>query len=290
MRSRPGSPRKRPTAELAGACTRRDALGLSLSALIPACRSEKETAQSHESASLVSAPGHEPASPSSAVAEPFGGLEVKLGGDLAEDERGGAAVVLLHGFGAAGDDLVSLARALRQPRTRYVVPAGLLEAPGGGGGRAWWMLKQRPSAYDEQQELLVPGDSLAKARAAVLGVVSTVRERYAPQALFIAGFSQGAMLALDVAAHASAGVDRVAVLSGALPQATSALLAKPRKERPLAFVSHGRQDRVLRFAGAERLVERLKASGHHVTFQPFEGGHEIPPEISGTLRDFFAPA
>jgi phospholipase/carboxylesterase len=217
-------------------------------------------------------------------------LEVKLGGDLKEDERGGTAIVLLHGFGAAGDDLVSLARALRQPRTRYVVPAGLLEAPGGAGGRAWWTLRKIPPAYDDEQEILVPAEALAKARSAVLGVVATVRQRFAPESLFVAGFSQGAMLALDVAAHPSAKVDRVAVLSGALPQSTSQLLAKPRKQRPLAFVSHGRRDRILRFVGAERLVERLKASGHDVTFQPFDGGHEIPPEISGTLREFFGPA
>ena len=98
------------------------------------------------------------------------------------------------------------------------------------------------------------------------------------------------MLALDVAAQKSAAVDRVAVLSGALPHATSVLLGKPRKERPLAFVSHGRPDRILRFAGAERLVSRLEESGHDVAFHPFDGGHEIPPAISQALREFFAPA
>lgn len=269
--------------KLRALCTRRDALGLTLSALLPACRSEKEPAPSHEPASLTSAAA------SNAGAE-YGGLDVKLGGDLAERERGGTTVVLLHGFGAAGDDLVSLARALRQPRTRYVVPAGLLEAPGGAGGRAWWMLGKRKPSYDEHEELLVPSDALIAARQAVQGVLSTIRERYAPEALFIAGFSQGAMLALDVAAHKASGIDRVAVLSGALPQHTSAALGKPASKRPLVFVSHGREDRVLRFAGAEHLVHRLEASGHTVTFQPFAGGHEIPEETSAALRDFFAPA
>jgi len=209
---------------------------------------------------------------------------VTSGGDLGEDERGGTAVVLLHGFGAAGDDLVSLARSLAQPRTRYVVPAGPLSLE--SGGRAWWQLKQRPT-YDAEQELVVDRDALLRARAAVLGVLATVRERHAPKALFIAGFSQGAMLALDVALHESSGVDRVGVLSGALTHTTAASLAKPRSKRPLVFVSHGRQDRVLRFAGAEHLVERLKASDHSVTFRPFDGSHEIPPEIAAALHDFF---
>jgi phospholipase/carboxylesterase len=255
-------------------CTRRDALGLTLGALVPACRKS-------EPAPLPQSTGNGPGAETSAA---FGGLEVTSGGDLAEAERGGTAVVLLHGFGAAGDDLVSLARSLARPRTRFVVPAGLLTL--GNGGRAWWQLAQRP-AYDAEQELLVDPDALLRARRAVQGVLSTIRERYAPDALFIAGFSQGAMLSLDVAAQPSAGVDRVAVLSGALPQPTAHALAK-RVNLPRVLVSHGRQDRILRFAGAEHLVQRLEASGYAVTFRPFEGGHEIPLEIRYALRNFFA--
>ena len=177
-----------------------------------------------------------------------------------------------------------LARSLARPRTRFVVPAGLLTL--GNGGRAWWQLAQRP-AYAAAQEMLVDQDALLLARRAVQGVLSTVRERYAPEALFVAGFSQGAMLSLDVAAQPSAGVDRVAVLSGALPQPTSRVLTK-HATMPRVFVSHGRQDRILPFAGAEHLVRRLETSGYAVTFRPFEGGHEIPLEIRDALRDFFA--
>jgi len=220
---------------------------------------------------------------SAANAVPFGGLEVKLGGDLAEHERGGTAVVLLHGFGAAGDDLVSLARSLVQPRTRYVVPAAPVELP--NGGRAWWPLKQR-SAYNTEQELVVPAQALEAPRAAVLGALRTVRERYAPESLLLAGFSQGAMLALDVALQPSSKVDRVAVLSGALTTETSPVLANPHHSRPRALVSHGRQDRVLRFAGAEHAVQSLKSASLAVHFLPFDGGHEISPEVVQALRGF----
>jgi len=249
-------------------------LGLALGALVPACRAKSEPAQAR---AAVATDG--------ASSEPFGGLEVTSGGDLTEDEHGGTAVVLLHGFGAAGDDLVSLARELALPRTRYVVPAGPLTLP--SGGRAWWQLKQRPT-YDTEQALVVDPEALLGARRAVQGVLATIRERYAPQALFVAGFSQGAMLALDVAVQKSSAVDRVGVLSGALTVETARLLVKRRKA-PLVFASHGRQDRVLRFEGAEHLVERLKAAEYSVTFQPFSGGHEIPPEVRAGLHDFFGP-
>lgn len=212
---------------------------------------------------------------------------MKLGGDLAEHERGGTAVVLLHGFGASGDDLVSLARALVQPRTRYVVPAGLLSLP--NGGRAWWPLKQRID-YDAEQELPVAPAALESARAAVLGVLRTVRERYAPETLLLAGFSQGAMLALDAALQPASGVQRVAVLSGALTTATARDLASSPSPRPRVFVSHGRKDRILRFAGAEHAVERLQSAGLPVAFHPFAGGHEISEDVVNALREFlFGP-
>lgn len=214
---------------------------------------------------------------------PYGGLEVTSGGDLAEDERGGTAVVLLHGYGASGDDLVSLARSLAHPRTRYLVPAGPLALP--NGGRAWWPFKAR-SAYNAEQELLVPSEQLLPARARVQGVLRTVRERYAPDALYLLGFSQGAMLALDVALQSSPAVDRLAVLSGALLVPSSAQLHQARTARPSVFVSHGRDDRVLRFAGAEHLVAELKSADYAVIFSPFNGGHEISPGTVALLREF----
>jgi phospholipase/carboxylesterase len=288
VRSRAGSPKRKPTAEVArlrgsrhAPCSRRDALGLTLGALassLPACRSHapappEESTPPAESASVAE----------QLAAAPFGGLEVTSGGDLAEDERGGIAVVLLHGYGASGDDLVSLARSLAHPRTRYVVPAGPLALP--NGGRAWWPLKAR-SNYNAEQELLVPLEQLLPARAAVQGVLRTVRERYAPETLCLLGFSQGAMLALDVALLPSPVVDRVAVLSGALPVPTAQELLRPRHARPKVFVSHGRDDRVLRFAGAERLVAQLKSADCAVSFSPFNSGHEISPGTVALLREF----
>jgi phospholipase/carboxylesterase len=252
------------------------ALAWTLSALSPACRSRTEPAPA-ASASVTD----------SASTAPFGGLDVKSGGDLREDERGGTAVVLLHGYGASGDDLVSLAQSLPHPRTRYVVPAAPLALP--GGGRAWWPLA-RPLAYDAEQELVVPSALLTSSRRAVQGVLRTIRERYAPDTLCLLGFSQGAMLALDVAVGPASGVARVAVLSGALPQETSRQLTKDRAPRPLVFVSHGRVDRVLRFSGAEHMVERLQSSGYSVSFSPFNGGHEISSGTVALLQEFLFAA
>ncbi len=73
----------------------------------------------------------------------LGPLDVRMTGGSDGDGGGeGPVVVLLHGFGAPGDDLVGLWRSFAAPRgTRYVFP----EAPIAlghqyAGGRAWWWI------------------------------------------------------------------------------------------------------------------------------------------------------
>jgi phospholipase/carboxylesterase len=207
---------------------------------------------------------------------------------LREDERGGTAVVLLHGYGAQGDDLLSLARSLQRPRTRFVLPAAPLSLP--GGGRAWWDIEasDRPRYVTDQagEPPSALNPQLEAARRGVQAVLARTVQLYGPERLFIAGFSQGAMLSLDVALAGSPPVERVAVLSGALLTDALALLDTPRDKRPAVFISHGHEDARLPFSGAERMKSELEQRGFPVTFQPFSGGHEIPGAVVTALQSF----
>lgn len=75
--------------------------------------------------------------------ERLGGLQVRItGGTDGKGGGNGPVVVLLHGFGAPGDDLVSLGPALDAPSgTRFLFPEGPLSlSMGFGESRAWWMI------------------------------------------------------------------------------------------------------------------------------------------------------
>lgn len=215
-------------------------------------------------------------------------LELLRLGPLQEAQRGGLLVVLLHGWRAHGDDLAPLAEQLAQPGQRYLVPAGPLAEP--NGGRAWWRLDgaTRPAhAYrDEVPAGHVFNPQLLAARQAVQALLRDARERYAPDAIAIAGFSQGAMLALDVALAADPPVARVAALSGTLLVDSLPSLRAKRAPLPAVFVSHGRQDGVLPFAAAAAIPAVLSAHGYAVKFLPFDGGHQIPPAVISELRAF----
>lgn len=235
----------------------------------------------------ASSSGGSPASGVHAAAAP---LDVLRLGPLREDEKGGLLVVLLHGWRARGDDLAPLAQRLAQPGQRYLVPAAPLAEP--NGGRAWWRLEgATPPAHAYRDELpdgYPHHPQLQAARQSVQALLRDAQRRYAPDAIALAGFSQGAMLALDVALAAEPPVARVAVLSGTLLVDSLPSLRAKVPSPPAVFVAHGRSDAVLPFAAASAIPTVLSAHGFPVTFFPFDGGHQIPPDVVSELRSFLA--
>jgi phospholipase/carboxylesterase len=221
----------------------------------------------------------------------WGGLEVVRVSDMGEDERGGIAVVVLHGWGAPGDDLVPIAQLLKRPGVRFFVPAAPL--PEVGGGRAWWHLdpNARPphAATDQPTPGFRPTPAVVAARQALQALIATVVDRHAPTTIALAGFSQGAMLAIDVALAGAPSVARVVAMSGVLLMDSVAALSAPRPSKPLFLLSHGRQDPVVPFAAGTSAKDLLEKHGFAVTWRPFAGGHEIPAPVLRDVEEFLFP-
>ncbi len=226
----------------------------------------------------------------------LGGLDAVLTGGT--DRVGGGSgplVVLLHGFGAPGEDLVSLSRVIRAPQgTRFLFPAAPIDlgAFGFGDARAWWMIDMakldRAIRSGELRDLTneVP-EGLAPARILVDAFLDEATELLRPSKLVLGGFSQGAMLSLDVALRGERALAGLALLSGTiLAEREWKELYGKRKGLPV-FQSHGQSDAILPFSIAERLTKELTAAGLAARFVPFRGGHEIPPPVIDGLSSFF---
>jgi len=271
--------------------SRREALLGAVASGVWACQAGEVAAGAPRraaAANATSAPAGATASAASGSSQSRpGGLDVVRMG-LGEQEKGGALVVLLHGWRAQGNDLVGLARELAHARARFLVPAAPLAEP--GGGRAWWRLDtaDRPAHAwtDELTSDYRPHAAVAAARGSVQALLRDAKQRYAPDSIALVGFSQGAMLALDVALAADPPVDRVAVLSGVIIADALPALHVKKPALPAVFVSHGRSDPVLPFAGGASIETVLAPYGYQVKFVPFEGGHEIPPGVVEQLRTF----
>ena len=213
------------------------------------------------------------------------------------DTARGLDVVLMHGFGASGSDLVSLADAVDAPEgTRFFFPEAPLQLPpelGAGDGRAWWMIDleriQRAVMRGDPRDMtqhFPPG--LAPARELLLGTLDALvadhgvrRER-----LVLGGFSQGAMLACDVALRTEDALAGLVLMSGTyLSEAEWQPRMAKRRGLPV-LQSHGTTDPLLSFAIAERLRDALTESGLPTEFVPFHGGHGIAPNVIDRLGAF----
>lgn len=201
--------------------------------------------------------------------------------------------ILLHGFGAPGDDLVTLAHAVEAP-TRFVFPEAPLRLGGMyGAARAWWPLdlaKLERALHSGSQAALrgeVPA-GLAQARAQLSQLVDEVEKRFSVprDRIVLGGFSQGSMLALDVALHTKQAVAAVVVLSGTLVAGAEWVPLMPTLAGTPIFQSHGRQDPLLPFEVAELLRDQLVQAGVPVDWRPFDGGHTVPAAVLTELGAF----
>jgi phospholipase/carboxylesterase len=227
--------------------------------------------------------------------EELGPLTVRIaGGTDREGAGGGPAVVLLHGFGAPGDDLASLHRVLRAaPGTRWVFPEGPLSLASLGmpGGRAWWMIdiarfQQARSPEEVESRMAEVPSGLAAAREAVIAMLDALDAKLHPSKVVLGGFSQGAMLAIDVALRTERPLAGLVAMSGALIAASEWKAIAPKRAGTAVVQSHGTRDAILPFMAGERLRDALKGAGLSHTWVQFAGGHEIPGQVVDAVGSF----
>jgi phospholipase/carboxylesterase len=202
-------------------------------------------------------------------------------------------VVLCHGFGAGGTDLVPLGFELRSmnatlsDQLQFVFPAARLSLDDQGmpGARAWWHIDMvaLTEAISNGVLRLMRDEhppELPAAREALLELIREIQEETGlPLSRFVlGGFSQGAMLATDVALHLPETVGALCVFSGTLLCETVWRPLAARHEKLRVLQSHGRHDMILPFEAARWLRDMFQDSGIHVEFIEFAGDHTIPAE------------
>ncbi len=203
-------------------------------------------------------------------------------------------ILMLHGFGANNDDLAPLAPHLDpKGEWNWFFPNGIQEVAIGPQmiGRAWFPLRMadleaaamRGEVVDFADTL---PDGMVEARTRLISFLNTLR--IPPKDLVIAGFSQGAMMSVDIAAHLPAEIRGLIMFSGTLinRQAWAELL--PGKSKIPFFQSHGRSDPLLGYQHAERLYQELLSAKLTGKFVGFSGGHEIPLQVINQAKEFIA--
>lgn len=151
-----------------------------------------------------------------------------------------ALVLLLHGYGASGDDLLALAESWRPllPDVAFVAPHAPEPLPGMMmAGFQWFGLESLdPPALARGAARAWPG--LESRIGAELGSLALPASR-----LVLAGFSQGAMMALHAGLRLAPTVAGVLAYSGVL--AANAPPGPEAPARPPVMLVHGEADEVI---------------------------------------------
>lgn len=185
----------------------------------------------------------------------------ELTGPVWGPAEGGAAqqlVVLCHGLGADGHDLIDLAplwgRTL--PQAAFAAP----DAPQGSDmspyGRQWFSVADRTPAR------LAAGAELARAALDRFIDAELARLGLPAEAYALMGFSQGAMMALHTGLRRAVAPRAILAFSGALlaPERLGEAVGRP----PVLLV-HGEDDEVVPIARSRAAQAALEAAGHNVS-------------------------
>lgn len=203
-------------------------------------------------------------------------------------------VILCHGYGAPGDDLAGLAEPLigwlgdRASSFEFIFPQAPHDLANLGmpDGRAWWPLNMaalqellQTSQFEQLHESVPPG--LSDAHAALVQCIRAVcgiDGEIAAAPYVLGGFSQGAMLTMDVAIRGDVPPPKLLVqFSGTLICRSQWTDMVDRLASTDVLQSHGRFDPILPFTSGMALRDLLIGHDVPVEFVAFDGPHTIEP-------------
>ena len=197
-----------------------------------------------------------------------------------------ATVILLHGLGASGYDLIDMPKLLApgEHTIRFILP----HAPSrpvtlnmGMVMPAWYDIMGLTAESRED----VPGFEASREKIDWL-IQQEMDRGISSERIILGGFSQGGAMTLFTGLQAHYRLAGLIVLSAYFPCAayTQQRLSHANRQTPI-FLGHGNRDAVVPFAWGETTHEMLNDLGYPVNWHSYPIGHEVSPvEISAVAR------
>lgn len=179
-------------------------------------------------------------------------------------------VILLHGYGSSGEDLIGLVPYWRSalPDTVFLSPNAPQPCPGAPGGFQWWPLTS-----------LSPQARATGVREAAPALNSYIDHQLAQHGLAedelaLVGFSQGTMAALHIGPRRERQLAGIVGYSGMLADPGSP--ASDLLTRPPVLLVHGDVDPTIPLSALHQTKASLESAGFDVTAHISPGlGHSI---------------
>ena len=183
-------------------------------------------------------------------------------------------VIALHGWGASAHDLIGLSPVLHGGGALVLCPQGpvAFQIAQGVLGFGWWPITQGremdPVAFD-------------RARGTLRKFLAEAFARYPIERrkVVLLGFSQGGVMAYDLALSEPERFAGLVALSSWLPEALDKTIPSNEALRNFpALVVHGTQDPMIPVTRAQESRQRLLARGLNIHYREYPMQHEINPD------------
>jgi phospholipase/carboxylesterase len=190
-------------------------------------------------------------------------------------------IFAMHGWGSNAMDLQGLAPFIAGGSFLVICPQGEVEVEiGAVNGYGWYSM--RPGSQPDPE----------KVDAAVATLSEFIDEACARYPIdrarvVAAGFSQGGMMAYNLAVRRPERFAALVGISTAFPERLAGLAGdRDALGRMPALVQHGRADQAIEIARARKSVEALRSLGIDVTAREYDCGHEVSADGIRDLSRF----
>ena len=183
-------------------------------------------------------------------------------------------VLMFHGYGASGQHMIHLAPKFNIPSILWVAPNAPYK---NGTGYQWFEL-------DENLEVEEIQKGLIQVRPLIFSMIDSLQQEYKIdyEDIILLGFSQGAMLTLDVLTQSNDLRKGVAISGAFFPFENTKAKSKE------ILLIHGTNDQIVSFQYSVDAQQQLKERKAHVTLKLIpELDHHINQDVIDTISSFF---
>jgi len=175
---------------------------------------------------------------------------------------------------------------------QFVFPNAPLSVQG-AFSKAWWpidinALMLKVMSGNLKDVFTVPPPGLADSRALILKLVEELKDynNVSTSKIVLCGFSQGSMLATDVALHLPESPAGLVVFSGVILAQEEWVAHAPARKGLKVFQSHGQQDPLLPYQLGVWLKDFFTSQAFSLEFVSFNGGHTIDTNVISKFAQF----
>lgn len=193
--------------------------------------------------------------------------EVRLPSHYNPDQRY-PVIFALHGMGSDEQDMLRLMEPMQSDFIIVAIRGPIVQ----GSGYAYFQIKSIGNPIRELYD------------ASVLGLQQLIADlsgKYAidPKRRYIAGFSQGAIMAMTLSLIMGDAIKGIVAMSGYIPQFVKDEYKLQPDSELSVFISHGDQDHLFPLQLGEDNANFFRQHTHHVTYVPYNGGHQVTPDL-----------